>query len=58
MILLYALKVTGLAAAVTVTEILQQGHTILAVAALPTLVSMWFATREHARRRAREREPS
>lgn len=53
MILLYALKITGAAAAVAVTELVQQGNTLLAAAALPTLATMWIATRAHARRRAR-----
>ena len=53
MILLYSLKVTGLMAATAVAELWATGDCLLAVAALPMLLSMWYATRQYARRRAR-----
>lgn len=56
--LLYVLKVLGLAAATAVAELWASGQCALAVAALPMLLTMWYATRLYARRRAREGELS
>lgn len=52
MILLYALKVTGLMAATAVAELWATGDCLLAVLALPMLTTMGYATRQYARRRA------
>lgn len=53
MILLYSLKVTGFMAATAVAELWATGDCLLAVLALPMLITMWYATRQYARRRAR-----
>ncbi len=52
MILIYALKITGLMAATAVAELWASGDCLLAVMAVPMLISMWYATRLHASRRA------
>lgn len=51
--LLYALKATGMAAVLAATELWAQGDCAMALAAIPMLALMWYATRLHARRRAR-----
>ena len=59
MVLLYTLKVVGIMAATAVAELWASGQRAVAVAALPMLVMMWYATRLYAaRRRARERVPA
>ncbi len=52
MILLYSLKVVGLMAVAAVTMLWAAGDCLLATMAVPMLVTMWYATRLHARRRA------
>lgn len=52
MILLYALKVTGLMAVTAVAELWATGDCLVAVAAIPMLLTMWYATRLYAHRRA------
>jgi len=52
MFLVYALKVTGAAAFLATSELLVSGEAI-AVAAVPMLLTMWYATRLYARRRTR-----
>ncbi len=54
MILLYALKITGLMAATAVAELWANGDCWISIAALPMLATMAYATRQYARRRARE----
>jgi len=51
--LVYVLKIVGFGAVIAVTELWASGECLLAVAAIPMLVTMWYATRLHARRRAR-----
>lgn len=58
MILLYALKATGFMAATAVAELWATGDCLAALAALPMLITMWYATRLHARRRARPGGPA
>lgn len=51
--LLYALKVTGFMAVTAVAELWATGDCLVALLALPMLATMWYATRQRARRRAR-----
>ncbi len=53
MILLYSLKATGALAVIAVTELWATGDGGIAALAVPMLISMWYATRLYARRRAR-----
>ena len=50
MILLYALKATGLAAAWAAFELAANGQCAAALMALPMLAVMWYATRLYQRR--------
>ena len=52
MFLVYSLKVTGASAVFAAGELATHGDRAAAVAAIPMLFSMWYATRLHARRRA------
>lgn len=56
MFMLYSLKVVGVMAATAVAELWHEGQTALVIASLPMFVTMGFATRQYARRRARERD--
>lgn len=53
MMLLYALKGTCAAAAFAAGELVAHGHVALAAASVPMVALMAYATRLHARRRAR-----
>ena len=50
-----ALKITGFLTAAAVAWVWETGNYGLALAAVPTLLMMTVATRQYARRRARER---
>lgn len=54
MMLVLALKVVWAGAVIAVTELLASGDCLLALLFFPLLVLMWVATRQRARRRARE----
>lgn len=56
--LVYALKATGVAALAAASELWANGQHFIAFAAIPMLLTMWWATRQHARRRARMGERS
>lgn len=51
--LLYVLKVLGLVAVTAVIWLWESGNGLIALGAIPMLLSMWYATRLYARRRAR-----
>ena len=53
MMFLYVLKGVGASAVIAVTELWATGEWLLAVLAVPMLLTMWYATRQYARRRAR-----
>ncbi len=53
MILLYALNGTGLMAATAVAELWAAGDCLPGTTGLLALITMWYATRQYARRRAR-----
>ena len=53
MFMLYVLKGVGAGAVIAVTELWASGDYLLAVLAVPMLLTMWYATRLYARRRAR-----
>lgn len=53
MFLVYTLKVVGFLAAIAVVWLLESGDRLLALAALPMLITMWLASRQRAQRRAR-----
>lgn len=57
MTLLYALKGTWAAATFATSELVVSGQCAIAVVAVPALLTMWYATRQYARRRARESGP-
>lgn len=52
-ILVYVLKGTGFAASLIVAFLFEAGESLLALAAVPGLLVMWWVTRSYARRRAR-----
>lgn len=52
--MVYVLKGTGLLALWATGELWAAGDCLLALAAVPTLVTMWIVTRRYAHRRARE----
>ncbi len=50
--LLYVLKVTLSAATIAVVALWESGDCLLGLLAVPMLLTMWYAIRLHARRRA------